>query len=43
MVVVDDDALEYLQIGLAALTSMAIAGAAAVGMRRLGNREPHPA
>jgi hypothetical protein len=32
---VDDNALEYLQIGAAALTGMAVAGAALVGTRRL--------
>lgn len=41
-VVVDHD-VEYLQIGLGALAGMAVAGAAAVGVRRLGHRAPHPA
>lgn len=42
-VVVDDDALEYLQIGLGALAGMAVAGAAAVTVRRFGHHAPHPA
>jgi hypothetical protein len=42
-VFVDDNSLEYLQIGLAALAGMAVAGAAAVGVRRHEHRAPHPA
>jgi hypothetical protein len=42
-VVVDDDALEYVQIGLGALAGMAVAGGAALGLRRLGHRAPQPA
>lgn len=42
-VLVDDDSLEYLQIGLAALAGMAVTGAAAVGVRRLGHHAPRPA
>lgn len=40
-VLVDDDALEYLQIGLGALAGMAAAGAAAVTVRRRGHHAPH--
>jgi hypothetical protein len=42
-VAVDDDALEYLQIGLGALAGVVVAGGAVLGMRRLGHRAPHPA
>lgn len=42
-VFVDDGAVEYLQIGLGALAGMAVAGAAAVGARRLVRQAPHPA
>ncbi|QZY30385.1 hypothetical protein [Nocardioides coralli] len=40
---IDDNALEYLQIGLGALAGMAVAGAAAVSVRRFGHHAPHPA
>jgi hypothetical protein len=42
-VVVDDDAVEYLQIALGALTGMALAGVAVVGLRRWEHHTPHPA
>jgi hypothetical protein len=41
--VVDDDAVAYVQIGLGALAGMALAGAAAVGLRRRERHTPHPA
>ena len=41
--VVDDEAVAYVQIGLGALAGMALAGAAAVGLRRRERHAPHPA
>ena len=40
-VFVDDDTVEYLQIGLGALAGMALTGAAVVGVRRHEHRAPH--
>lgn len=42
-VLVDDNSLEYLQIGLAALAGVAVAGAAAAGVRRHEHHAAHPA
>lgn len=42
-VLVDDNALEYLQLGLGALAGIGVAGAAMAGVRRVGHRAPHPA
>ena len=42
-VLVDDNALEYVQIGLGALAGMTLAGAAAFGVRRVERHAPHPA
>jgi hypothetical protein len=42
-VLVDDDAVEYAQIALGALTGLAVASAAAVGFRRREQHAPHPA
>jgi hypothetical protein len=40
---IDDNAVEYVQIGLGALAGMVVAGAAAVTVRRFGHDAPHPA
>lgn len=42
-VLVDDNSLEFLQIGLAALAGVAVAGAAAAGVRRREHQAAHPA
>lgn len=41
-VFVDDDAWEYLQIGLGAVAGATVVGAAAVALRRREPRAPHP-
>ena len=42
-VFIDDNALEYVQIGLGALAGVTLAGAAAFGLRRMERHAPHPA
>ena len=42
-VLVDDNSLELFQIGLAALAGVAVAGAAAAGVRRREHHATHPA
>ncbi|GGB85599.1 hypothetical protein N798_17270 [Knoellia flava TL1] len=43
MIRVDDDAVEYLQIGLGALTGVALFGAAAAAVSASHRRHAHPA
>jgi hypothetical protein len=43
IVLTDDDALEYLQVGVGALAGMALAGGAAVAVGRRHRTHPTPA
>ncbi|WP_345201116.1 hypothetical protein [Fodinibacter luteus] len=41
-IVVDDDAVEYLQIGAGLIAGVALAGAGAAMVSRRHHRDPHP-